>query len=110
MELMRITTKYEWLMQETERVDNEVFCLTRQNENLNESYNEAAEQREYEQNELLSLNTKLNESQGEKAKISNMLKGATISTKKNGLGLRIYSNINEFSPPREMYATRSEDT
>lgn len=78
MELMRITTKYEWLMQETERVDNEVFCLKRQNEDLNDSFNEAVEQRDLEQTEAAALNAKLRESQEEKLAISNVLSGENI--------------------------------
>lgn len=75
MELMRITTKHEWLMQETERVDNGVFCLRRQNEDLNDSFNEAVEQRDFEHTEIAALNAKLRESQEEKVAISSLLSG-----------------------------------
>lgn len=72
---MRITTKYEWLMQETERVDSELIALKRQNEDLNDSCNEAMEQRDFEQSEVMALNEKLKTVQSEKEILSDNLQG-----------------------------------
>lgn len=75
MEHMRISTKYEWLMQETERVDSELITLKRQNEDLNDSCNEAMEQRDFEQSEVMSLNKKLKMLQSEKDVLAENLQG-----------------------------------
>lgn len=68
MELMRITTKYEWLMKETERVDSELISLNRKNEDLNESI----EHRDAKQSEM---DEKLRAIQIEKDELSNALEG-----------------------------------
>lgn len=72
---MRITTKYEWLVIETERVDSELVCLKRKNEDLNDSFNEVIDQRDTEQSEVIALNEKLKMLQNEKTKMSDALKG-----------------------------------
>lgn len=78
MEHMRISTKYEWLMQETERVDSELITLKRKNEDLNDSCNEAMEQCNIEQSEVLVLNEKLKAIQSEKNNLSENLQGMTF--------------------------------
>lgn len=75
MELMRLSTKYEWLMQECERVDNELFTLKRENENLNDSCNEVMEQSHIQQSEVMTLNEKLKTIQNERDNLSKDLQG-----------------------------------
>lgn len=64
-------------MKETERVDSELVCLKRKNENLNESFKDVIEQRDTEQSEVYSLNEKLKMVQSERNKLSDALKGET---------------------------------
>lgn len=75
MELMRISTKYEWLMQECEHVDSELIALKRKNEDLNDSCNEAMEQSHMQQSEVMALNEKLKTVQNERDNLCENLQG-----------------------------------
>ena len=79
MELMRVSTKYEWLMQECEHVDSELITLKRKNEDLNDSCNEAMEQREMQQSEVMTLNEKLKTVQNERDNLSETLQGICVT-------------------------------
>lgn len=79
LEIIHITTKYEWLLKETERMDKDLISLSRKNEDLIESFNNAIEQRDFELSQVLTLHDKLKALQNDKQEISDILKGNWFS-------------------------------
>lgn len=72
-EVIHITTKYEWLLKETERMDNEMLSLKPKNETLKKSFNNAMNQNDLEISEAISQDEKLHTLESDKCAISQAL-------------------------------------